>query len=133
MEDLPDTRMGSGPETIGAIERAIREFRPDTLYTHSRNDRHQDHRAVYEATCIAARNVPNVYSYQAPSTTTEFRPSKFVDVSSTLERKLSAIEAYESQAGRPYMSRETLLATAAYWGRFAQYGHVEPLEIHREA
>lgn len=132
LEDLPDTRLG-GPDVIAAIERAIREFRPDIVYTHSHNDRHQDHRAVHEATCIAARNVPSVYAYQAPSTTIDFRPSKFVDITETMDRKLEAIGAYASQAGRAYMTPETLRSTAAYWGRFAQYGQVEPLEVHREA
>ena len=133
LDDLPDTRLSCGPETIGAIEEAVRVVQPDIVYTHSPNDRHQDHRATFEATRIAARGVPNVYAYQSPSTTIDFRPTRFVDVGSWLDAKLAALSAYASQGERAYIQEMQIHSTAAYWGRFAQYSLVEPLEIEREA
>jgi len=35
LEDLEDTRIGEGPETIEPIGRVIREFSPSIIYTHS--------------------------------------------------------------------------------------------------
>lgn len=133
LDDLPDTRISHGPETIDAIERVVRTFRPDVVYTHSANDRHQDHRAVHEATRIAARNVASVFCYQSPSTTIDFRPARFVDVGQVLGIKLAALDAYRTQAGRTYLQPAQIEASAAYWGRFAQYARVEPLEILRDA
>ena len=42
--------------------------------------------------------------------------------------------AYASQtAKRPYLRESLLRATAEYWGRFAQYGTAEALEVVRES
>jgi LmbE family N-acetylglucosaminyl deacetylase len=129
IKDLPDTRISHGPDTIDTIERVINELRPDVIYVHSPRDLHQDHRATYEATRVAARDVPSLYAYQGPSTTIEFRPTRFVDVESNMSRKLAALTAYKSQACRAYLDPEMIRSTAAYWGRFAQYQLVEPLEV----
>ena len=69
-----------GAETISIIEAAIRELHPTHVYTHSLEDTHQDHRAVHAASLVAARGVPNVYCYQTPSSTVEFKPHRFVDI-----------------------------------------------------
>lgn len=131
--DLPDTEMRVGPELIGRIEREVRRLAPDVVYTHSAHDRHQDHRAVHEATRIAARSVPSLFCYESPSCTIAFAPSRFVDVSGTLERKLAVLEAFVTQAGRRYLDPELIRSTARYWGRFATYDFVEPLEVVRDA
>ena len=48
--------------------------------------------------------------------------------------KVEAIAAYGSQVvKRPYLRESLLRATAEYWGRFAGYGLVEPLEVMRES
>ena len=45
-----------------------------------------------------------------------------------------AIGAYASQTAiRPYLRGSLLRATAEYWGRFAQYGIAEALEVVRES
>jgi len=131
MADLPDTRMDVGPDTIDAIASVIRKVAPDVVYTHSAHDNHQDHRAVHHATLVAARAVPNVYCYQSPSSTVAFCPSTFVDVADHLADKLELLHAYGSQTTRAYLTDDHIRATAAYWGRFAGYGLVEPLEVVR--
>lgn len=133
MDDLTDRHIDGGPKTIGAIEQIIRSFGADVVYTHSAHDRHQDHRGVHEATTIAARGVAEVYAYQSPSSTIDFQPARFVDVSDVMALKLRALQAYASQAGRPYLAPDVIQATASYWGRFADYRMVEPLEIVRDS
>jgi LmbE family N-acetylglucosaminyl deacetylase/CheY-like chemotaxis protein len=134
LEALQDTAISEGLETIGLIEARIQEVQPTIIYTHTLQDGHQDHRSVHRATIVASRGVPSLYCYQAPSSGVDFRPTKFVDIGEVMERKVAAIGAYHSQiVKRPYL-RETLLrATAEYWGRFAGYGLVEPLEVIRES
>lgn len=134
MGDLRDASISEGQETITLIETAIREVRPTTIYTHSVNDGHQDHRAVYRATIVAARGVPSVYCYQAPSTNIDFRPTVFIEVGDYLDQKIESIKAFQSQtAVRAYLRDSMIRSTAEYWGRFAGYGLVEPLEVVRES
>jgi LmbE family N-acetylglucosaminyl deacetylase len=134
MADLPDREISEGPATISVIEDVLRDVDPTVVYTHSDRDAHQDHRAVHRASVVACRGVPNVYCYQAPSTTVEFRPALFVNVADHLERKLEILDIYRTQASvRPYLKREQVRSTATYWGRFSDYEAVEPLEVVRRS
>jgi len=133
VEDLPDTCISAGAETISIIEAAIRELQATHIYTHSIEDTHQDHRAVHAASLVAARDVPNVYCYQTPSSTTEFRPQRFVDITHHIEKKIDLIGAYKSQIDRmESIQPDIIIATARYWGRFAGHVLAEPLQIIRE-
>ncbi len=133
-ETLQDTEVGDRGETIGAIKRVIDEVDATTIYTHTSKDVHQDHRNVHNATLVAARGLPRVYCYQAPSTTVDFRPTRFVGIDEVIDRKIVAIDAFASQTAiRAYLDHELLRATARYWSRFAQSRYVEPLEVVREA
>lgn len=129
--DFPDTKIDPASGVITAIEEVIREIRPDQVYTHSANDRHQDHRAVNAAVQIAARSVQNVACFQSPSCTVEFRPDRFVDIGDQLETKLRMLAAFASQSGRDYMQTDLVRATARYWSRFGVGEFAEPLETLR--
>jgi LmbE family N-acetylglucosaminyl deacetylase len=132
--DLVDTSVSEGGETISTIKQVIDEIQPQTVYTHTARDVHQDHRNVHSATLVAARGIPRVYCYQAPSTTVEFHPTRYVAIDDFLERKLAAIAAFGSQtAVRAYLDPELLRATARYWARFTTARYVEPLEVIRES
>jgi len=133
MASLRDTYITDGAETISIIEAAIRELRATDVYTHSLEDTHQDHRAVHAATLVAARGVPNVYCYQTPSSTVEFKPHRFVDITHYIEKKINLIGAYKSQVDRmESIQPDVILSTARYWGRFAGYVLAEPLRIVRQ-
>ena len=104
------------------------------MYTHTIRDVHQDHRNAHSATLVAARGIPKVFCYQAPSSTVEFRPTRFVAIDEYLERKIEVIQAYTSQVKvRDYLDEELLRSTARYWSRFAHARYVEPLEIVRDS
>jgi LmbE family N-acetylglucosaminyl deacetylase/CheY-like chemotaxis protein len=133
LADLADTHISEGAQTIGVIERCIAQTQPQIIYTHSEKDGHQDHRNTFRATLVAARQVPSLFCYQAPSTTVQFIPTRFTDIGAHLGSKQRAVAAYASQAGiRPYMQAELIEATARYWGRFAGYGLCEAFEVIRE-
>jgi LmbE family N-acetylglucosaminyl deacetylase/CheY-like chemotaxis protein len=132
--DLVDTSVSESGETISTIKQVIDEIQPQTVYTHTARDVHQDHRNVHSATLVAARGIPRVYCYQAPSTTVEFHPTRYVAIDDFLERKMAAIAAFGSQtAVRAYLDPELLRATARYWARFTTARYVEPLEVIRES
>ena len=132
--DLPDTAVSEGSETIRMIREVIDQVKPDVIYTHTVHDAHQDHRAVHRATIVASRGINNVYCYLSPSSTIDFRPNQFADIGVFLNGKLETIDRFGSQTQKaPYLDRQLTMATARYWGRFAGYCEVEPLEVVREA
>ena len=131
--NLRDAHISEGVATISIIEAAIRELKPTHVYTHCSEDTHQDHRAVHAASLVATRNVPNVYCYQSPSATVEFRPRRFVDITHFIGQKIKVIDAYHSQVERmESIQSDVIVATARYWGRFAGYVLAEPLKVIRE-
>ena len=129
---LLDTEMGNDQAgLIKVIEEVIKKFKPDVVYTHSSSDTHQDHIAVHRATLIASRQVKNVFCYQSPSATVEFRPSVFIDVTNFMSPKLGLIREHQSQEFCGYLQDHVIRSTAQYWGRFAEQNLVEPLEVIR--
>jgi LmbE family N-acetylglucosaminyl deacetylase/CheY-like chemotaxis protein len=134
LEDLIDTQIARSDEALAVIERVVAEVSPTIVYTHSSHDRHQDHRAVHEATMVATRTIPVVGCYQSPSSTIDFRPNRFVAVDGYTDAKLRLLDCYRSQSGiRGYLEPDFVLATARYWSRFGTGKSAEPLEIIRDA
>jgi LmbE family N-acetylglucosaminyl deacetylase/CheY-like chemotaxis protein len=132
--DLPDAGVAVGGAMLGVIRAAIDEVRPDIVYTHSVRDSHQVHRDVHRATLVAARGVPRIYCYQSPSTTIDFRPTRFVAIDAFVDRKVEVIGAYDSQVKvRRYLAEDVLRATVRYWSRYGQSAYAEPLEVVRES
>ena len=133
LKDLVDTEISGGGGTVRLIEEVVREIQPTIVYTHSQNDRHQDHRAVSEATIVATRRVGTVACYQSPSSTIDYRPTRFVRIDQYLPQKLRLLECFQSQtASRDYLEPTFVSATARYWSRFGGGLAVEPLEVIRE-
>ncbi len=133
-KELVDTSLTDGGDTISAIKEVIDETAATTVYTHTPRDVHQDHRNTHHASLVAARGVPRIYCYQSPSTTVEFRPTRFVGIDDVLDQKLEVIRAYVSQVEvRHYLDEELLRATARYWSRWSRSRFAEPLEVIRES
>lgn len=110
--DLPDQRFETIPllEIIKKVEEFIRKIEPQIIFTHSSTDLNLDHRITFNAVLTAARpiktcSVKEVYSFEVPSSTEwsfqringVFAPNVFEDVSSTIEKKVQALHAYESE------------------------------------
>jgi LmbE family N-acetylglucosaminyl deacetylase/CheY-like chemotaxis protein len=135
LEDLVDTEITNTGPTIVIIESVVKQVNPTIVYTHSIHDRHQDHRAVHEAVVVAARAVDTLACFQSPSSTVDFRPSRFVSIDGYTEKKMELLQCFRSQASiRAYLEPDFVLATSRYWSRFSSGSeHCEPLEIIRDA
>lgn len=134
LEDIAEADISAAGSTVDAIANAIREVSPTVVYTHSSHDDARANRAAHEATLAAAASVPSVFAFQSPSSTVDFRPSKFVSIDGHTDTKLTLVANYVSEAEtRTYRDPELVLATARYWGRFGGGTSVEPLEVIREA
>ncbi len=131
---IEDTNIEEHGESVTMVEDTVASFEPDIVYVHSVHDVHQDHRAVHRASLVACRSVAQIFCYQSPSATVDFRPTRFVSVEGVLDRKLEAISAFASQVQiRDYLDEDLLRSTARYWGRFGGCRYAEPFEVVRDS
>ena len=124
--DFEDTRLAySLNEMIATLDEHVREFRPDRVYTMFQYDRHQDHRAVYEASAVACRDVPQLLGYETPSCYPNFTPTVFERIEEHLEAKVRALNCHRSQGSRLYMQEEKVRSAACFRGVQVQLGASE--------
>lgn len=104
-ENRSDT-VGLG-KFVEVIERTVGELRPSSVYVSHGGNLNIDHQTAYRAAATALRPMPggtvaDFSAYEIPSSTDwappgmgdAFRPTRFVDISSVLSRKMSALQAY---------------------------------------
>ena len=131
--DFPDNRMDTVAhlDVIKRMEELVDRVQPQTIYIHHGGDLNVDHQVIFRAALTATRPmeggvVREVLAFEVPSSTEwafqqlapVFRPNVFVDVSSTLDKKLEAMAMYDGES-RPFphpRSPEALRATAKRWG-----------------
>lgn len=130
LKGLKDTSISDTSKTIRVIEEVVLALKPTHVFTHSLHDNHQDHRNTHLASMVGCRTVPNINCYQSPSSTVDFRPTLFIDITEHYQAKLAAIRCYKSQGDiKPYLERSIIYSTAKYWGRHSNYRLAEPYEI----
>jgi LmbE family N-acetylglucosaminyl deacetylase len=108
----------SGGAVKDAFESLKNEFSPDLVFTHYRNDRHQDHRLVSELTWNTWRD-HLILEYEIPKYDGDFgSPNLFAPFPrATLERKIDLVmEHFRSQSGRQWFTRDLLQAVARIRG-----------------
>jgi len=117
--DFRDTHLPEhAQELMAKLEAVVHEVQPDTVYVNYRDDTHQDHRMLAQVAHSVTRYVPNVLAYETPSSTA-FDPTLFMDIQSTMERKIRALEAHASQVDRTHVKLnivEIARATAHFRG-----------------
>jgi len=100
------------------LEALKREFVPDLIFTHYRNDLHQDHRLVSELTWNTWRN-HLILEYEIPKFDGDFGSPNFFSAlpPATLERKIALlIRHFQSQSGRQWFTPDLFRAVARIRG-----------------
>jgi LmbE family N-acetylglucosaminyl deacetylase len=117
-----DYRDGFLPYSGGALKEDFesfkREFSPDLVLTHYRDDRHQDHRLVSELTWNTWRD-HLILEYEIPKYDGDFgSPNFFATLpASTLERKIALLfEHFPSQANRSWFTADLFQSVARIRG-----------------
>jgi len=111
------------------VQDARFDLEPHTVYAPSAADVRESRQHANLAAETTMTQVESMLCYQAATTTLEFRPTVFEDISEVLQQKLAALDPYRPQVhGRPHLDPLMAEATARYWGRFLGYGMVEPFE-----
>ena len=101
-----------GAEIKDYFEGLKRAVDPDLIFTHYREDRHQDHRLLHELTWNTFRN-HLILEYEVPKYDGDVGiPNCFVPISEeTLKRKMSLLQRhFPSQADRHWFADETFRA-----------------------
>jgi LmbE family N-acetylglucosaminyl deacetylase len=106
-----DTEIKVSNVVIERIEAVVAEIDPGFVFCHYPDDTHQDHRHLAQTVISATRYAKNVLFYEGP-TSQHFNPSVFVDISSTLDRKIKALEAHGSQIDRTNIEGCSILEIA---------------------
>jgi LmbE family N-acetylglucosaminyl deacetylase len=91
------------------FEEIKKEFDPDLIFTHYRDDRHQDHRLISELTWNTFRN-HLILEYEIPKYDGDLGiPNFFVNLDKSIcQRKLCyIIENFESQKNKQWFDEET--------------------------
>jgi len=110
--DFPTVKLDTIPQKQlnDSIAQVVDEVKPEVVYIPHRGDINKDHRLVFEAAMVAVRPKPGstvtrVLSYETLSETewgvlsgdNAFIPNVYIDISETLEIKLKAMSAYQSE------------------------------------
>ena len=149
--DFPDQRLESVPfiDLIRTVEAALDQFSPNVVYTHHRGDANSDHEVVFKATHAACRpmtrrgmGINQFLTFETPSSTDQapplagywFEPTRFVDVESTWEIKMRALECYPTEmiGGIHPRSYEYIEALARVRGGHSGYRLAEAFGVIRE-
>jgi LmbE family N-acetylglucosaminyl deacetylase len=145
---LPDNRFDELPllDITKLVERWIVTQKPQAIYTHSGGDLNIDHQRTFRAVLTATRpmqggSVKELYSFEVPSSTEwafqrcepVFRPNVFVDVSSTIDVKIRAMQIYADEIRSfPHpRSPEALRVIARRWGSVVGVEYAEAFELIR--
>ncbi len=99
-------------EIKDAFQELSRNVKPDVVFTHRRDDRHQDHHLLAELTWNAFRNHP-VLEYEIPKYEGDLgHPSLYVPVSeAACQKKIEILHrCFPTQATKPWFTPDTFWA-----------------------
>jgi LmbE family N-acetylglucosaminyl deacetylase len=146
--EFPAPALNAFPEYKISIEISnfFNKIQPKILYLPHPGDIHQDHKAIYRASLVAARPqgsyiIEKIYCYETLSETEwtpiqerPFVPNHFVDVTDTFEFKCKAMSYFKSQIKEFPHSRslETFEALAKYRGATVGVERAEAFIVERQ-
>lgn len=107
-----DTQIPMSQDLISEIEMIIRRVKPRFIFTHWRDDTHQDHRNLTACTLAATRYIPNFLFYESPSSQ-NFNPNVYVDISEVLDEKIELLKTHASQISKTNIEETTIIDIAA--------------------
>ncbi len=126
------------------IESEIKNFSPDTIFTHSEHDTNNDHRIIFNSTLMATRptskyKVNNLLTYEIPSSSEwryveSFQPNYFEELEEAdVVKKWDALSFYESEIQEfPFpRSRDGIFTLAKYRGMQSGFNFAEAFKIIR--
>jgi LmbE family N-acetylglucosaminyl deacetylase len=120
---------------VRLLDEQIRELSPAVVLVHGASDTHHDHVLVHHAavSCQRLRQF-DCFSYHpnfCRPVPVRFEPHVYVDISTTIEMKMAAIDAHQSQFAGRGIGTDIFREIAHMTGRFVGVPYAEGLEINR--
>jgi len=107
------------------------EIKPDIVFVPSLNDIHQDHRTIANEVLRAFRH-ETILGYEQPWNNIVFKTECFIPLKKHhLEKKIKALNCYNSQKYRPYLTEEMMISLAKVRGVQIRTDYAEAFEVLR--
>jgi LmbE family N-acetylglucosaminyl deacetylase len=108
-----------------------RDFNPDIIFVHSKQDIHQDHNTMTDEALRAFRGI-TVLGFDVVRSSYGFFPHFLVEVNEEdVNAKLEALSQYETYRDKYYFNRDVLRATMIRHGTLAECAFAEGFDILR--
>jgi LmbE family N-acetylglucosaminyl deacetylase len=134
--DLAPDEITFGRNFVNKVDGIIQKYEPGVVFTQWIGDSHQDHQALTKAVIAACRDQKDVFMYETtiPGGITEhsFRPQLFVDITTTIDIKKSALDCFRSQiirCGQIWIP--AVLGRCSYRGYQMNVNQAEAFEVIR--
>lgn len=122
-------------ELVGMIDREVKEFAPAAMLTHGPSEFHRDHVLVHDA-CVSSQRLRyfDFFTYQpnfCRPVPVPFHPRAYVDITDTIETKMRAIAAHQSQFKLRGLGTDVYRDIARMNGRMVGVSYAEGLDVGR--
>jgi LmbE family N-acetylglucosaminyl deacetylase len=124
---FPDARQ----EILEYFLKFRKEFKPDLIFTHSRQDVHQDHNTMTDEALRAFRGI-TVLGFDVVRSSYDFFPHFLVEVTEEdVDKKIEALSEYETYKDRYYFNSELTRSIMVRHGALAERPFAEGFDILR--
>ncbi len=122
-------------ELVAMIDREVKELAPAAMLTHGPSEFHRDHVLVHEA-CVSSQRLRyfDFFTYHpnfCRPVPVAFHPRAYVDITETIETKMRAIEAHQSQFKCRGLGIDIYRDIARLNGRMVGVQYAEGLDVGR--
>ena len=113
---------------IEKIAFIINKYNPDKIFTHSKEDPHEDHKSANEIlfkALILTNNKASVYAFEVWNVLNELHPRMYIDISKTFKKKIEAMKMFKSQKMSVYSLFIQVILRAFFSGFHAHCRYAE--------
>ena len=116
-------------EILDALIRLRNKIQPDTVFTPSRSDTHQDHKTTVEETMRAFKKC-TILGYEQPWNNITFNTHAFIPLREIhVQKKIDALSCYETQKDRTYLNPDFIRGLALTRGTQIEETYAEAFEV----
>ena len=124
---FPDARQ----EILEYFLKLRKEFKPDLIFVHSKQDVHQDHNTMTDEALRAFRGI-TVLGFDVVRSSYDFFPHFLVEVTEEdVNKKIEALSKYETYRDRYYFNSELTRSIMVRHGALAERAFAEGFDIIR--
>lgn len=124
---FPDSRQ----EILEYFLKLRKDFKPDLIFTHSKQDIHQDHNTMTDEALRAFRGI-TVLGFDVVRSSHGFFPHFLVEVTADdVNKKIEALAKYETYRDRYYFNKELTRSIMVRHGALAERPFAEGFDILR--